>query len=243
MRSGWQAGRPGGPWGQAEEQARPEHRGCCVPCRMILSLLLACLAFSCCGLSAPARGWGSCLVMPPRGPPCSSSWGGVVTASRAGPAADTCVFPVLMPVWPHFHLFSCTFTHGCVGTYTHAHEGVIFSLSLDTRAPSVSQDLHGHTHMCTHISIHGSPRHWCVHTACHTHTFPLHLSDASASLHRARSPSSLSAVTTRLRKGTRAPHRRLMAPLLPPPRSESTMSPSRRARPPLGPPSPSPRLR
>lgn len=123
----WQAGLPGGPWGQAEEQARPEHRGCCGPCRMILSLLLGCLAFSCCGLSAPARGWGSRLVMPPRDPPCSSSWGGVVTVSRAGPAADTCVFPVLMPVWPHFHLFLCTFTHKCVGTCTHAHVGVIFS--------------------------------------------------------------------------------------------------------------------
>lgn len=117
------------------------------------------------------------------------------------------------------------------------------SESVDTRAPSVSQDLHGHTHMCAHISIRGSPGHWWVHTACHTHTGFLSLSDTSTSLHRAPSPSSLSAVTVHLQKGTRAPRRRPTALLLPRPRSESTMSPSRLAQPPPGLPSPSPRLR
>lgn len=243
MRGGWQAALPRGPWGQAEEQARPEHRGCCAPCRMILSLLLRCLACSCCGLGAPARGWGSRLAMPPGDPPCSSSWGGVVAASRAGPAADVCASPV--------HacrlISTCSRARSHMDVWGHAlkHTRVPYfhSESVDTRAPSVSQDLHGHTHMCAHISIRGSPGHWWVHTACHTHTGFLSLSDTSTSLHRAPSPSSLSAVTVHLQKGTRAPRRRPTALLLPRPRSESTMSPSRLAQPPPGLPSPSPRLR
>lgn len=158
MRGGWQAALPRGPWGQAEEQARPEHRGCCAPCRMILSLLLRCLACSCCGLGAPARGWGSRLAMPPGYPPCSSSWGGVVAVSRAGPAADVCASPVLMPVASsppvlvHVHTWmrgdTHSSTHGChiftVSLWTHEHP----------QSPRISMD----THTCARTFPYAGPR-------------------------------------------------------------------------------------
>lgn len=176
MRGGWQAARPRGPWGQAEEQARPEHRGCCVPCRMILSLLLQCLAFSCCGLSAPARGWGSRLVMPPGDPPCSSSWGGVVTVSRAGPAADACVSPVLVPVCL---ISTCSLAHSHMDAWGHAlkhtRASYFHSESVDTRAPSVSQDLHGHTHVRAHFHARVPGASVGAHSLPHTHTLPLSL--------------------------------------------------------------------
>lgn len=139
------------------------------------------------------------------------------------PSAHACVasFP---PVLTHIHTWMRGDTHSC------PHGCHIFSVSLWTHEHPQFPRIYMDTHMC-------------VHTACHTHTFPLSLSDTSASLHRALSPSSLSAVTTYLQKGTRAPPHRLMALPLPPPRSESTMSPSRLGQPPPGPPSPSPRLR
>ena len=110
----------------------------------------------------------------PRRGPQTSAPGVVVTVSRAGPAADTCPFPVLTPVSPRFHPSSCTrtcsFTRGCTGhTLVHMWVSCFSSESGHTHAPLVSQDLRGHT-MCKHIFTHGSPGHWHVHTPCHTHT-------------------------------------------------------------------------
>lgn len=159
---------------------------------------------------------GPALLLP-LGWGCHCVQGGPCCRHLRVPGAHDCVasFP---PVLTHIH----TWMRGDMHSGTHGCH--IFSVSLWTHEHPQFPRIYMDTHMC-------------AHTACHTHTFPLPLG------HRALSPSSLSAVTTHLQKGTRAPPRRLMALPPPPPRSESTMSPSRLAQPPPGPPSPSPRLR
>lgn len=82
-----------------------------------------------------------------------------------------------------------------------------------------------------------------AHSLPHTHTRFRSLSDTSTSLHRARSPSSLSAVTVRLQKGTKSPSPPPDgSPAATPEIQESTMSPSRLAQPHPGAALPSHRL-